>query len=297
MAARKSGCSCNCGCPWCGKGKGKGRLAQACHRRSLAAERLCRTSPSTATKMSPNYVVAGSAGPAGERELPVELVRLNVGGTRATTTRATLLAPHEPRSFFHGLLSTPLDDTNTAEREIFIDRDGRHLPAILNWLRDPQHFVVPSNADERVTLWLEADFYGLDGLCARLEASDELAWGESAFHLRLLDDTRYPQPPRRFDVTMPASATFGQLRFVICALIGYQPQQFDLLVDYTRKVPRSADHQLMATWHFRPGQTTLLRARGFHPKNVSFVRPRILAGPPSALRPEHDRSEPELDAE
>jgi len=60
----------------------------------------------------------------------------------------------------------------------------------------------------------------------------------------------------------------SELRYVICAVIGYRPQHFDLLINYTRRVPRTADYQLISSWDlfFKPGETSLLRARGYNPR-------------------------------
>ena len=65
-------------------------------------------------------------------------ITLNVGGHRFTTTVTTLRNAPSPSLFsamFSGRHSLP---TSGGDGSVFIDRDGRHFSAVLNYLRDGQ---------------------------------------------------------------------------------------------------------------------------------------------------------------
>jgi len=87
-------------------------------------------------------------------------VRLNVGGIKFETTVATL-SKHADTYFsaaFSGRHAVDLD----AEGCYFIDRDGTHFNAILNFLRTGR-LRVPSSSDEASALMDEVEYYMLTG--------------------------------------------------------------------------------------------------------------------------------------
>jgi len=251
-----------------------------------------RALPSDGSEWPSTPPCAQCPSPAPIEEDLSSIVTLDVGGRLFRTRQSTLLAPHEPRSYFHGLLASQFSEglrqrhaqDSSGKRHgspvAFIDRDGGPFGLLLQWLRDPGRFLPPQQREERRRLWLEADYYGLMGLCKRLEQQEDKEWTTAGtIAIKVLDDTRYPQPPRRFDLKLPRTATWGQLRLIICALIGYEPRQFDLLTEYRHVVPRMADEQPISNWTAALGATTaLLRARGYDPRNLPFIRPPIKTG-------------------
>jgi len=90
-----------------------------------------------------------------------ELIRLNVGGERYTTTRATLTRyPHSMLgAMFSGALTTAVDEHGC----FFIDRDGAMFRHVLNFLRSGQ-LSLPPNFQQLDQLAVEADFYQLEEL-------------------------------------------------------------------------------------------------------------------------------------
>ena len=98
-----------------------------------------------------------------------EIINLNVGGTKFTTSRQTLT--QTPDTFFTGLLSgrimTFKDDTGA----IFIDRDPVMFRVILNYLRNRTLSLDDVNLKE---LKHEAEFYGLAPLVKKLSLCEEL---------------------------------------------------------------------------------------------------------------------------
>jgi hypothetical protein len=104
-------------------------------------------------------------------------VKVDVGGQVFHTTRATLTK--DPGSMLHAMFSGcfPLDmDTDGRS---FIDRDPRHFPLILNYLRDGT-FDLPEHPDDRSAFLREARFYGLDSLTGRVAAAADGAGGPLA---------------------------------------------------------------------------------------------------------------------
>ena len=100
-----------------------------------------------------------------------ELIRLNVGGERYTTTRATLT--RYPRSMlgamFGGALATAIDEHGCH----FIDRDGATFRHVLNFLRSGR-LALPADYRQLDLLAAEADFYQVEELVqevARLRTS------------------------------------------------------------------------------------------------------------------------------
>lgn len=84
----------------------------------------------------------------------VRIVRLNIGGYKYATTRATLLSV--PSSYFEALLEERVPTPKDEKGAYFIDRDGQYFPPILTYLRTKELHVPMS--DRRAVL-REAKFY------------------------------------------------------------------------------------------------------------------------------------------
>ncbi|KAI6184782.1 BTB domain-containing protein [Aphelenchoides bicaudatus] len=101
-----------------------------------------------------------------------EVVQLNVGGSRYTTTKATLTS-REPESFFSQLLQA--DEVNDLPEPwrsaacrldtgaYFIDRDGELFAYVLDFLRNGK-LLLPENFKEISRLREETLFYQLEGM-------------------------------------------------------------------------------------------------------------------------------------
>ncbi|XP_031314582.1 SH3KBP1-binding protein 1 isoform X4 [Camelus dromedarius] len=103
---------------------------------------------------------------------PGEVIHLNVGGKRFSTSRQTLT--WIPDSFFSSLLSgriSTLKDETGAVSRIFIDRDPTVFAPILNFLRTKE---LDPRGVHGSSLLHEAQFYGLTPLVRRLQLREEL---------------------------------------------------------------------------------------------------------------------------
>lgn len=94
-----------------------------------------------------------------------EQVKLDIGGTIFHTTRSTLLK--EPGSMLEAMFSGIFPLHPDADGSFFIDRDPKHFPFILNYLRDGR-FTLPKNPTDRAAVLREARYYSLDGLMRRV---------------------------------------------------------------------------------------------------------------------------------
>jgi hypothetical protein len=97
-------------------------------------------------------------------------VRLDVGGHRYTTALATLTSI--PESFLARMFSG--DYSMSADEEdgsYFVDRDGRHFHCILNYLRDPSAYELPSDLLLLKDLLKETEYFGIVSLCVSICAS------------------------------------------------------------------------------------------------------------------------------
>ncbi|XP_046686231.1 BTB/POZ domain-containing protein KCTD3 [Homalodisca vitripennis] len=98
-----------------------------------------------------------------------DIVHLNVGGTRFSTSRQTLM--WIPDSFFTALLSGRISSLKDENGAIFIDRDPKLFATILNYLRtrdiDLRHCDIK-------TLRHEAEYYGITPLVKRLVLCEDL---------------------------------------------------------------------------------------------------------------------------
>ncbi|KAL1114807.1 hypothetical protein AAG570_007631 [Ranatra chinensis] len=98
-----------------------------------------------------------------------DIIHLNVGGTRFSTSRQTL--SWIPDSFFTALLSGRISSLKDETGAIFIDRDPKLFTTILNYLRTRD--IDLSNCDI-CPLRHEAEFYGIAPLVKRLVLCEDL---------------------------------------------------------------------------------------------------------------------------
>ncbi|XP_036087562.1 SH3KBP1-binding protein 1 isoform X2 [Rousettus aegyptiacus] len=114
-----------------------------------------------------------AAAPAAEgapsRGPPGEVIHLNVGGKRFSTSRQTLT--WIPDSFFSSLLSGRISTLKDETGAIFIDRDPTIFAPILNFLRTKE---LDLRGVHGSSLLHEAQFYGLTPLVRRLQLREEL---------------------------------------------------------------------------------------------------------------------------
>lgn len=115
-----------------------------------------------------------------------EIVNLNVGGRRLTTTRATLL--RYPGSHLCQIFIARPPPPRDPKGAFCIDRDGSTFHHILNFLRDGSAPVGIAR-ESRLALLQETKFYGLDALHIMIGGSQEpgdlelAARGGPGFHV------------------------------------------------------------------------------------------------------------------
>uniref|UniRef100_A0A1A8EZ89 BTB/POZ domain-containing protein KCTD3 n=1 Tax=Nothobranchius korthausae TaxID=1143690 RepID=A0A1A8EZ89_9TELE len=129
-----------------------------------------------------------------------EIIQLNVGGTRFSTSRQTLM--WIPDSFFSSLLSGRISTLRDETGAIFIDRDPTAFAPILNFLRTKELDLRGVNIS---VLRHEAEFYGITPLVRRLLLCEELdrsSCGSVLFHGYLPPPAI---PPRKSSPALAAS--------------------------------------------------------------------------------------------
>ena len=99
-----------------------------------------------------------------------DIVHLNVGGQRFSTSKRTLLSVQGEETFFTSLLSGRISSNVDENGCLFIDRDPTLFRLILNYLRTHQlHLLIEeSNASQLSALVHEAKFYGIAPLAKQL---------------------------------------------------------------------------------------------------------------------------------
>ncbi|XP_074990432.1 SH3KBP1-binding protein 1 [Calonectris borealis] len=107
--------------------------------------------------------------PGGAARPGAEVVQLNVGGKRFSTSRQTLTWISD--SFFSSLLSGRISTLKDETGAIFIDRDPTVFAPILNFLRTKE--LDPRGVSISLLLH-EAQFYGITPLVRRLQLREEL---------------------------------------------------------------------------------------------------------------------------
>ncbi len=98
-----------------------------------------------------------------------DIINLNVGGTRFSTSRQTLSSPHE--SFFTSILSGRIPSCRDETGALFIDRDPKLFSIILQFLRTKE---LDLNGVDVSVLRNEAEFYGILPLVKRLILCEDL---------------------------------------------------------------------------------------------------------------------------
>uniref|UniRef100_A0A8C7SZB7 BTB/POZ domain-containing protein KCTD3 n=1 Tax=Oncorhynchus mykiss TaxID=8022 RepID=A0A8C7SZB7_ONCMY len=143
-----------------------------------------------------------------------EIIQLNVGGTRFSTSRQTLM--WIPDSFFSSLLSGRISTLRDETGAIFIDRDPTAFASILNFLRTKELDLRGVNIN---ILRHEAEFYGITPLVRRLLLCEEIersSCGSVLFHGYL------PPPGTVFpQLLLPGSLSSGtgKLQDIICLVM------------------------------------------------------------------------------
>lgn len=98
-----------------------------------------------------------------------DIVNLNVGGTKFSTSRQTLCSIQD--SFFSSLLSGRIPTCRDETGALFIDRDPKYFSVILNFLRTKE---LNLNGIDVSYLRHEAEFYGIVSLVKRLILCEDL---------------------------------------------------------------------------------------------------------------------------
>ena len=101
--------------------------------------------------------------------MPNDLVHLNVGGQRFSTSKRTLLSLQGEETFFTSLLSGRIASNVDENGAYFIDRDPTLFRQILNYMRTQQlHLLIEDSNSQLSALIHEAKFYGILPLVKQL---------------------------------------------------------------------------------------------------------------------------------
>ncbi|XP_044729954.1 BTB/POZ domain-containing protein KCTD3 isoform X2 [Chrysoperla carnea] len=143
-----------------------------------------------------------------------DIVHLNVGGTRFSTSRQTLMGI--PDSFFTALLSGRISSLRDEKGAIFIDRDPKFFSIILNYLRTRD--IDLKNVDLRM-LRHEAEYYGIAPLVRRLMLCEEMtqsSCGDVLFYgylpPPLIPVHDQPNPPQAQSSTTETTGVHNSMR-------------------------------------------------------------------------------------
>ncbi|XP_043241119.1 BTB/POZ domain-containing protein KCTD3-like [Amphibalanus amphitrite] len=199
-----------------------------------------------------------------------EIINLNVGGTRFSTSRQTLTWVQD--TFFTAMLSGRISSMRDETGAIFIDRDPKLFGVILNYLRTRDIDLSSVDLD---ALRHEAEFYGLQPLVGRLALCQDLTaptCGSVLFH-GLLQPAVPPPSPHFAESALAEGAAAA-------AAAAARPGSIVRLPE----TPRSHSRQSSADLRFVAG----LAAR---PAPVPMGRPGHSRGGSLDLRhPSHSRS-------
>ena len=93
-------------------------------------------------------------------------VKLNIGGTLFTTTKATVMGSGADSG---SLLAIMFDDDQAVGKKMidggfFFDRDGTHFAFVLSYLRDGNQQVASIPEEKLAAVKIEAEFFQLAGM-------------------------------------------------------------------------------------------------------------------------------------
>jgi hypothetical protein len=93
-------------------------------------------------------------------------VKLNIGGTLFTTTKATVMGSGADSG---SLLAIMFDDDQAVGKKMidggfFFDRDGTHFAFVLSYLRDGNQQVASIPEEKLAAVKIEAEFFLLAGM-------------------------------------------------------------------------------------------------------------------------------------
>ncbi|XP_062595275.1 BTB/POZ domain-containing protein KCTD3-like [Saccostrea cucullata] len=128
--------------------------------------------------------------------MPGDVIHLNVGGTRFSTSRHTLT--WIPDSFFTSMLSGRISSQMDETGAIFIDRDPVIFSVILNFMRTKE---VDFGSVDISALRHEAEYFGITPLVRRLTLCEDLehaSCGDVLFH-GYLNPPEPPLPPPKVE--------------------------------------------------------------------------------------------------
>jgi hypothetical protein len=136
-----------------------------------------------------------------------DIINLNVGGTKFSTSRQTLTCVSD--SFFTTMLSGRIPTCRDETGAMFIDRDPKLFSIILNFLRTKE---LDLNGVDIGILRHEAEFYGVTPLVKRLllcEDLDRYICGDVLFTGLITTPTNPSQPPSTSTSTTSSTGMFG----------------------------------------------------------------------------------------
>ncbi|KAH8243140.1 hypothetical protein KR032_004744 [Drosophila birchii] len=172
-----------------------------------------------------------------------DLVNLNVGGQRFSTSRQTLT--WIPDTFFTALLSGRISSLRDEHNAIFIDRDPTLFSIILNYLRTKD--IDIKNCEIRA-LRHEAEYYGITPLTKRLALCEDLnhsSCGDVLFYGFLA------APSMPSNEAVPAAAADEPLASTSASAVNGRPGS---MVRVPEPSSRSS-HSRNSSWDLRLGRT------------------------------------------
>merc|ERR1712066_419576 len=127
----------------------------------LSVNRHSRRRFRSSSPRSPTY--RGSPQQVPSAAMDTEILKLNVGGRKIMTTKATLAPPSEPNSLFAAMFRSERPPTKMdADGNMFIDQNPDRFEIILDYLRTgilPEELQCPLEL-----LKADADYFGIEGL-------------------------------------------------------------------------------------------------------------------------------------
>ncbi len=182
-------------------------------------------SAAAAASAASSSLNSGVGVPSSSSAAHSSILHLNVGGTRFSTSRQTLLnsgasartasSQHQHETFFTALLSGRVGCLRDEDGAIFIDRDPDLFRVILNYLRT--RTLSLQGADVKQLLH-EAEYYGIQSLVKQLQLCvdlDQSGCGDVLFYTYLsppLIPTQEPRSQQRRPIAPPRSAARQQAR-------------------------------------------------------------------------------------